>query len=176
MTLELGALVPDQRERVREILTATAVFRPEEVEVAIELFDEATGGPRPGAPPADYEVVGAFVDAELAGYACYGPTPATDRTFDLYWIAMHPEHQGSGGGSRLLGEVERTLRDRGARLLVVETSSRGDYTPTRRFYEARGYTEAARLREFYAPADDRVIYTKRLAPSSSDVTRSNLDE
>jgi hypothetical protein len=45
--------------------------------------------------------------------------------------------------------------------LVVETSSRSDYAPTRGFYGRRGYTEAARVREFYAPGDDRIIYTKR---------------
>lgn len=146
--------------------------------MAMELFDEATAHTRlpADAPAPDYEVVGAYADDRLAGYACYGPTPATDRTFDLYWIAMHPDYQGSGGGSVLLGEVERRLRNGGGRLLVVETSSRDEYAATRHFYEARGYAEAARIREFYAPADDRVIYTKRLAPPSPDVTRSDLDE
>lgn len=163
---------------MREILTATAVFRPEEIDVALELFDAATAHAPPGggAAAADYEVVGAYADDALAGYACYGPTPATDRTFDLYWIAMHPDAQGSGGGSRLLAEVEHRLRNRRGRLLVVETSSRDPYRATRRFYEARGYRQAARIRDFYAPADDRVIYTKRLTPPPSDVTRSNLDE
>jgi hypothetical protein len=46
-------------------------------------------------------------------------------------------------------------------MLVVETSSRPEYAPTRAFYERRGYAEAARMREFYAPGDDRVIFTKR---------------
>jgi ribosomal protein S18 acetylase RimI-like enzyme len=101
-------------------------------------------------------------DGDLAGYVCYGATPGTDRTYDLYWIAVHPEYQGNGGGSRLLDEVERRLQDREARLLVVETSSRNDYAATRRFYEHRGYREHARLRDFYAPGDDRVIYAKQL--------------
>jgi ribosomal protein S18 acetylase RimI-like enzyme len=80
----------------------------------------------------------------------------------LYWIAMHPDFQGAGGGSQLLDEVERRLTQREARLLIVETSSRTDYAPTRRFYEVRGYTRAAVLSDFYAPGDDRVVYTKRL--------------
>jgi ribosomal protein S18 acetylase RimI-like enzyme len=96
------------------------------------------------------------------GYACYGPTPGTDGTFDLYWIAVHPSAQGRGDGSRLLAEVERRLRERDARLLVVETSSRDSYRHTRRFYEARGYTLAARCRDYYAVDDDREIYCKRL--------------
>ena len=42
-------------------------------------------------PPAssDYFFLGAFTpEEELAGFACYGPTPGTDRTYDLYWIAV----------------------------------------------------------------------------------------
>jgi ribosomal protein S18 acetylase RimI-like enzyme len=142
---------------VREILDATAVFRPEEVDVALELFDESPD------VPTDYEFVGAFDDrGELLGYASFGPTPGTDRTYDLYWIATHPAAQGRGVGSRLMTEVEHRLLSRSARLLIVETSSRPAYAVTRRFYETRGYMEAARVRGFYAPDDDRVIYTKRL--------------
>jgi hypothetical protein len=46
--------------------------------------------------------------------------------------------------------------------MIVETSSRDDYAPTRRFYNKRGYEEAARLRDFYAPGDDRVVLSKRM--------------
>ena len=169
MSWRLGPLHSGHRQRVREILGATDVFRDEEIDVAIELFDETFAGHASRAPfdagdgVADYEFVGSFAEnGQLAGYVCYGATPGTDRTYDLYWIAMHPQAQGSGGGTRLLDEVERRLRQREARLLVVETSSRDDYAPTRRFYEARGYAEVARLAGFYAPGDDRVIFTKRL--------------
>jgi hypothetical protein len=50
-------------------------------------------------------------------------------------------------------------------MLVIETSSRSDYTATRGFYLKRGYVEAARVRDFYASDDDRIILTKRLALS-----------
>ena len=68
-----------------------------------------------------------FDDDDLVAYACFGATPGTDRTFDLYWIAVHPTAQRHGDGSRLLAEVEQRLRDRGARLIVVETSSRPEF-------------------------------------------------
>jgi ribosomal protein S18 acetylase RimI-like enzyme len=156
--VRLGALQRTHRGRLREILDATAVFRPDEVSMALELFDEAVEG--------DYEFVGAFEGERLVAYACFGATPGTDRTYDLYWIAVDPSAQRHGSGSRLLAEVERRLRERGARLLVVETSSRDEYEATRRFYSARGLREVARMRDFYAPADDRLIYTKHLAPST----------
>jgi ribosomal protein S18 acetylase RimI-like enzyme len=155
--MRLGALERTHRGRLREILDATSVFRPDEVSVALELFDDVLSG--------DYEFIGGFDDDDLVAYACFGPTPGTDRTFDLYWIAVHPDAQGHGAGSRLLAEVEQQLRERGGRLLVVETSSRAEYEGTRRFYTGRGYQAVARMRDYYAPCDDRVIYTKSLAPS-----------
>jgi ribosomal protein S18 acetylase RimI-like enzyme len=189
-SLRVGQLARGHRDRITQILDATRVFRPEEVEVALELFDEtfpsddsrsddvvaspdATAYRLPPTacsstahrlPPTacSYAFLGAFTpDDELVGYACYGPTPDTDRTFDLYWIAVDPDAQGGGGGTRLLTEVERRLQGQNARMLIVETSSRSEYAPTRHFYEKRGYAEAARVREFYAPLDDRIIFTKR---------------
>jgi ribosomal protein S18 acetylase RimI-like enzyme len=165
----VGALSAAHRPRIATILDATGVFRSEEIDVALELFDEAfprdaraSSGSDVSPADASYSFLGAFAaDDELVGYACYGPTPDTDRTFDLYWIAIDPAAQGSGGGTRLLTEVERRLEAVNARMLVVETSSRPEYAPTRAFYEKRGYAEAARMREFYAPGDDRVIFTKR---------------
>jgi ribosomal protein S18 acetylase RimI-like enzyme len=138
---------------VREILDATGAFRSEEIDVALELLDE-------GEP--SYEFVGIYAEDTLIGYACYGATPGTDRTWDLYWIAIHPAHQGGGAGSGLLNEVERRLAGRDGRLLLVETSSRMDYALTRAFYERRGYAERSRVRDFYAPGDDRVLYVKDL--------------
>lgn len=155
-------------------MSATKVFRNEEIDVAIELFDivfgtrETTEVLYPGfslntPASSDYFFLGAFTpEEELAGFACYGPTPGTDRTYDLYWIAVHPAAQGSGSGTILLNEVERRLLGLNARMLVVETSSRSDYKDTRGFYLRRGYVESARARDFYAPADDRITYTKRL--------------
>ena len=158
-----GELTSDDRQRVEEILLATGAFRDAEVGVALELFDETFPSPPKTDPsPLDgYLFLGAFTpEDELIGYACYGTTPDTDRTWDLYWIAVDPSAQGTGSGTTLLSEVERRLRELHARMLVVETSSRTDYASSRRFYETRGYTEAARVRDFYAPADDRIIFTK----------------
>jgi ribosomal protein S18 acetylase RimI-like enzyme len=151
----IGAVEREHRERVREILVATGAFSPAEVEVALELFDAAaTGG--------EYEQLALFDADRLVAWSCFGPTPSTDRTWDLYWIAVDPARQGSGAGARLLDAVEETLGARGGRLLVAETSSRDDYARTRRFYARQGYDAAARLGDFYAPADDRIIYVKRL--------------
>jgi ribosomal protein S18 acetylase RimI-like enzyme len=153
--IDVHPLHPPHRSQVEQIVRATGVFNDEEVEVALEVFD---GGAAEG-----YELVGAFDGSRLLGYACFGATPATDRTYDLYWIAVHPDAQRAGAGSALMDAVERQLESRPARMLVIETSSRSDYASTRRFYEKRGYTQAARLLDFYARGDDRVVLSKRLS-------------
>ena len=77
--------------------------------------------------------------------------------------------QGRGIGRALVREVETKLTGRGGRLLVVETSSRPDYDGTRTFYARSGYVEAARVRDFYAPADDRILLTTRLTTRDGGV-------
>ena len=188
--IRIGDLDRRDRGRIAAILRATDAFRADEVDIALELFDEVfPAGPgarnsgfgtRDRLPPLesrvpspDYLFLGAFTaDDELAGYACYGPTPGTDRTWDLYWIAVHPALHGAGVGTVLLTEVERRLQGQHGRMLVIETSSRSDYAATRGFYRQRGYTERARIRGFYAPSDDRIIYTKRFhSPAGGERSR-----
>lgn len=152
----IAPLQPAHRSRIESIVRATGVFSDAEVDVAMELFDSTD---------EDYEFFGAFQgeDDTLVGYACFGVTPATDRTYDLYWIVVHPDAQRSGAGSALMNAVEHTLQERRARMVVVETSSREEYAATMKFYDGRGYREAARVRDFYAVGDDRVVLTRRLA-------------
>jgi ribosomal protein S18 acetylase RimI-like enzyme len=164
----------NDRARVAELVRATGVFRDEELDVAVELFDDAIGA-RASAEPgeADYTFLGAYTRGqELAGFACYGPTPDTDRTFDLYWLVVDPRLAGQGVGTLLLAEVEKRLAEKNARMVVAETSSRDDYDAARWFYAKRGYTEAGRVCDFYAWSDDRVFYTKRLTPARAGTVSS----
>jgi ribosomal protein S18 acetylase RimI-like enzyme len=160
--MRLGPLTRRDRPRLAELLAATGAFNSDEVHVALSLFDVSLD--LATVTPGDYEFLGAFEETSdrLAGYVCFGATPATDGTYDLYWLAVDPAAQGCGVGTALVRAVEEKLADRGARLLVVETSSRPDYEGTRRFYARSGYNEAARVRDFYAPADDRIVLTTRL--------------
>lgn len=151
----LGPLSAADRRRIEEITRAVLVFRDDEVPVALEVFDGAVGG------SPDYIALGATVDERLVGWICWGPTPCTLGTYDLYWMAVDPTLQGSGIGAALLRAMEGRLAG-SARLIVVETAGRPDYRPTRAFYEARGYRKAAIIPDFYAPGDDQVVYVKAL--------------
>ncbi|MGB5345432.1 MAG: GNAT family N-acetyltransferase [Woeseia sp.] len=146
---------------VRQLVSDTGFFSAEELDVAVELVDERLAKGR----ASGYEFV--FLDdpdnpQELLGYTCYGPIPATRASYDLYWIAVAPTQQRNGLGHELLVESERQAAKLGAHTMYVDTSGRAQYKPTRRFYEQNGYGVAARLEDFYAPGDAKVIYCKVL--------------
>jgi ribosomal protein S18 acetylase RimI-like enzyme len=141
------------------MVAGSGVFRPDEVDVALEVFDEAATGPGSG-----YFALGAFDDHRLVGFTLYGPTPCTVATWDLYWIVVDPSLQRLGVGRHLMAATEKAIRAHGGRLVVVETSSRADYGPTRAFYESLDYRRAAHIPAYYASEDDLVVYTRYLAP------------
>jgi ribosomal protein S18 acetylase RimI-like enzyme len=154
----IGRLEPEHTTTIEEILRSSGYFREEEIVVAIEVLQAYFENPE-----QDYFALGAFTHGgTLLGYVCYGPTPCTVGTYDLYWIAVEPNAQKLGVGTTLLQEVERRLAKEDARLVMIETSSRPLYEPTRQFYMQRGYTEVARVPDFYSDGDDRMIFAKRI--------------
>lgn len=144
------------KEAVMDILRQTSMFTPPELAAAEEVIDDYLDHPE----RKEYFLAVWEEGRRLAGYVAYGPTPLTEGTYDLYWIAVSPGRQGSGLGRRLMDWVEGRLRESGGRLLLIETSSQPSYEPTRRFYLRLGYKEAARIADFYRPGDDRVTYAK----------------
>ncbi len=162
-TFEWQPPEPADRPQVAQAVEATGVFRPDEVDVALEVFDDYCR-----APGQDYHALAAYGGSgELAGFAFFGPTPCTVGTWDLYWIVVHPQAQGCGAGRGLLERAEAQMREAGARMCAIETSSREDYEATRRFYLACGYQEVARIVDFYDAGDDRVTYAKQFEKSLS---------
>jgi GNAT superfamily N-acetyltransferase len=156
VTPRLRHLTAADRGRIEEITRAVGRFRDDEIVVALEVFDAAV---RP--IPDSYQVLGAELDSRLVGWICWGPTPCTLGTYDLYWMAVDPEMQGAGIGTGLLQEMERRLKGV-ARLIVIDTAGRPDYKATRAFYQARGYSPVATVPDFYAPGDDQVVFVKRV--------------
>ncbi len=87
----------------------------------------------------------------------------TEGTWNQLLIAVHPEHQGRGIGTQLMQATEAILREQGERLLLVETSGTAEFERTRAFYRGNGYEEEARLRDYYAAGDDKIVFRKALA-------------
>jgi ribosomal protein S18 acetylase RimI-like enzyme len=151
-------VLPTDRDAVRAIVEDTGFFHPDEVDVALELVDDrlARGN------ESEYRFVFAELDSAMAGYACYGPTACTAASFDLYWIAVDPRFQRQGVGRALMTAVESRITEEGGERIYIDTSGRPQYAPTRVFYERNGFRCEARLADFYAAGDDRLIYVKVL--------------
>ncbi len=151
-------VLPDDVEGVRALTQGTAVFSREEVDLSAELVQEyLERGEASGYRFVFYEAEG-----ELAGYACHGRIPCTRSSHDLYWIAVSPEFQGKGLGTRLLEDVKRAVLREGGERIYAETSSTPRYGDTRRFYQSMGFFERARFEHFYGFNDAKVVYELRL--------------
>ena len=157
MSLKIRPMDPKDKPVIMRLLRAIPEFEPDEVTVAEEVIDSYLRDP----VGSGYLIVVAE-DPEIVGYVCYGPTPLTHGTWDLYWIAVSPENQGHGIGKALMLYVEDRIETARGRLVLIETSSKADYEKTRGFYQARGYAEACRIQDFYAPGDDKVVLQKKL--------------
>ncbi len=160
--VEIGALREEDVPRLVAIVQSTRAFRDDEVEVARELLE--AGAQKGEASDYLFRVAREFCSAAQTpvGYACYGPTPCTEGTFDLYWIAVAPSRQNSGVASSLLSAAEEDIRARRGRLLIAETEESEAYGPAKKFYETRGFRLAARIEDFYRPGCAQLVYIKPL--------------
>jgi ribosomal protein S18 acetylase RimI-like enzyme len=160
--VHIRQIEPRDRNRILEIVVAAGNFNAVEIDTAMEVVDEALADPL--APRGDYRTFVAVDDrGTVAGWECHGPTPLTDGTYDLYWIAVDPAFQGKGVGRALLAFAERDVAATAGRLLLIETSSQESYGDTIRFYEKSGYPLVARIPGFYRPGDDKLIFARVLA-------------
>ncbi len=94
---------------------------------------------------------------------CYAaPEEMTDGTWNMLAIAVLPELQRQEVGTDMVGAIETLLKQGGQRILVVDTSGKEQFAPARSFYVKNGYTEEARIRDFWSDGDDKVIFRKDL--------------
>ena len=151
-------LQENDRIAIREILYSTRIFYDFEVDVALEIVDlflkdgEKTG----------YYFFVAEQAGKIAGYVNFGPTPCTKSSWDIYWIAVRKDIQGEGLGSILLKMAEEQIASLNGKNIWIETSSRSDYLPTRKFYIKACYDRMCALPDFYGVNDHKVIFRKHL--------------
>lgn len=157
----VGRLQPGDREKIEAILVETGNFNESETAVALELIDIYLKN----KDQKDYEI---YVDRNeedeniLNGYICIGPRPMTKGTYDLYWIAVNPRIQSKGIGSKLVTYIENILAERGATLVLIETSGKPSYEKERKFYEKNMYEKLVEIKDFYDKNDSLVVYGKYL--------------
>ena len=154
MSLTIRPMTAYDKPAVMSILRDTPEFDPAEIPVAEEVIDCYLTSPGEG-----YQALVAEND-RVSGYICFGSTPLTVATWDIYWMAVAKAERGRGIGRAMLSQAEIQILKAGGRLILIETSSKPNYLNTRRFYRHNGYRQVARIRDFYAPGDHRITFEK----------------
>ena len=162
MTRIIRPLLATDRKDVLRILDNAGNFTVDEVTTARELIDEWL---EQGEPSGYLTYVLEEDGLGVLGYVCFGPTPLTEWTYDLYWIVVDKSKHRGGVGKRLLKFVEEEMDRRGGRLLLIETSSQETYGGTIQFYERTGYALVGKVADYYKAGDDKLIFAKRLQPA-----------
>ncbi|WP_439621407.1 GNAT family N-acetyltransferase [Gemmata sp.] len=156
-------VTPADTDALVRLTAATGFFKPLELDALREVLDDYHA-----ANETDGHRAFAWDEGgRLLGYVYHAPTPMTDRSWHLYWIAVDPSQQGRGLGGKMLAFAEDDIRGHEGRLLIIETSTTPHYEPTRRFYLKYGYTHAASVPDFYADGDGMAVFTKHLELPSS---------
>lgn len=149
---------PSDLDAILNIVQSSGFFSSAEIELARELAADRLEHGR----QSSYQFLFAQESGQVVGFTCYGLIPATVGSYDLYWIAVSEAMRGRGLGKILLQKTESLIAFVGGKHVYAETSSRAQYIPTHRFYEACGYVLEAVLKDFYAPDDSKIIYSKIL--------------
>jgi ribosomal protein S18 acetylase RimI-like enzyme len=137
----------------RAVLEGTGLFPPDMLQPMAEPY--LTG-------QAPHHWLVAYEGEQFAGFVYAEPERMTDGTFNLLAMAVDPALQGRGIGTALVAALEARLRGQGGRILLVETSGLQEYAGTRTFYARQSFSEEARIREFYAEGEDKILFWKRL--------------
>ena len=156
MISTIRPLISEDKPSVLQILKSLPEFEPHEVEIAEELIDAYLDD----AAKSGYSLLVYELDSVVKGYICYGLTPLTKGTWDIYWIAVSPGTKGQGLGTALMNRAEENIVKAGGNLVIVETSSRPLYENTRLFYNRRKYTVICQIKDFYSKGDDKVMLGK----------------
>lgn len=139
---------------LQHVLAETQLFPPDMLPDMIAPFL--------GGTASDELWLTAEVDGQAAGLCYAAAEPMTEGTWNMRAIAVHPACQGTGIGTGLTDHLEQSLRRTEQRLLIVDTSGLDDFRQTRAFYRRNGYTEEARIRDFWAAGDDKIVFRKAL--------------
>ncbi|MFM8479075.1 MAG: GNAT family N-acetyltransferase [Planctomycetaceae bacterium] len=131
------------------LAVACGLFEPAQTELLAELLR---------SPSSSDVWFTDELDGVPVGVAYLAPEKMTSGTWNLYWIAVHPDFQRQGRGREMLEFVKRWLRDRGQRLLIVETAGTADFEYVRRFYHRNGFEAEGRIRDFYDAGVDKIVY------------------
>ena len=147
--------VRDHRTAIVELISESGQFDEEGIHHVLETLDAYLEGSSNGM------WFTALDDAPIGAAYC-APEPVTSGTWNLLFLWLKGGYAGRGFGRRLVAEVESSIKDAGARLLIVETSQLPEFETARAFYASAGFTLEAEIKDFFDAGDNKLVYTKRV--------------
>jgi ribosomal protein S18 acetylase RimI-like enzyme len=131
----------------------------------VELFpsdflDEMTASYFDGNP--NHEIWRVAENDSIIAFVYCAAERMTQGTENLLLLAVAPEDRRKGVGAALTKDIERAAREKGAHLLLVETSTLEAFQGPRQFYTKMGFKELARIAEYYKLGEGKVIFGKAL--------------
>jgi GNAT superfamily N-acetyltransferase len=156
-SVPIRALRPEDLPSVADVIDATGLFPS-------ELLADMAAPFLAGGADGSLWLVAEGASGRVEGIAYTVPERLTQGTFNMLLLAVDPNRQRTGTGAALVAATQERLAADGGRLLLVETSGLSDFEGPRRFYARCGFVQEARIRGFYAPGEDKVVFRKDLAP------------
>ena len=154
MNLNIRPTVPEDKLHLKNVLNTIELFPPGMLDEMIE--DYLTN------PETQNIWFTAELDHTPIGFGYCAPEMLTEGTYNLYAIGVKNDLHGKGIGRQMMSYLETELKEKGHRILIVETSGGPDLFKTRKFYEDLNYTKEAVIRDFWSEGEDKVIYWKKL--------------
>ncbi len=90
------------------------------------------------------------------------PEKLAEGTYNLLALGVLKSYQGKGVAQEMMLYLEKLLKEKEGRILIVETSSDDAQIAARKFYEKIGYSQEAVIRDFWKEGEDKIVYCKKL--------------
>lgn len=90
------------------------------------------------------------------------PEKLTQGTYNLLAIGVALTFQRMGIATEMMQYWEQLLKQKNARILIVETSGDPAQMAARNFYKKIGYIQEATIKDFWNDGEDKIIFLKKL--------------
>ena len=154
MNGKIRAVIQADIDRLKEVVDSSGLFPSEYLdEMIADYFNN----------PDTEEIWFTYLDNQTPtaiGYCV--PEKLTEGTYNLLAIGVLKESQGKGIAGEMMKHIEQLLKEKGGRVLIVETSSDPAQLAARSFYKKIGYTQEAVIRDFWKEGEDKIVFWKKL--------------
>lgn len=147
---KIRAVTPIDIEGLKEVVDSSGLFPS-------EYLDEMISDYFNNADTQDIWFTCLADDKPVAIGYCV-PEKFTDSTYNLLAIRVAQDSQWKGIASEMMKYIEQILKDKEARILIVETSSDNAQIGARRFYKQVGYIQEADIRDFWKNGEDKIVF------------------